>query len=118
MPISRLTECIVATQQDLACRSIPTPILGHVGDGNFHCLFLIDPGNEAQLLEARRLNARLVARALSMEGTCTGEHGVGLGKQDYLKQELGEAVDVMREIKRLFDPHNILNPGKLVPPID
>jgi len=118
VPISRLTECIVATQQDLACRSIPTPILGHVGDGNFHCLFLIDPGNEAQLLEARRLNARLVARALSMEGTCTGEHGVGLGKQDYLKQELGEAVDVMREIKRLFDPHNILNPGKLVPPID
>ena len=115
VPLSRLTECIVATQQDLANRGIPTPILGHVGDGNFHCLFLVDPDNEAQLAEAQVLNARLVERALSMEGTCTGEHGIGLGKQAYLTKELGEAVAVMREIKRTFDPHNLMNPGKLVP---
>ena len=115
VPISRLTECIVATQKDVASRNVPTPILGHVGDGNFHCLFLVDPDNDAQLAEARRLNARLVERALAMDGTCTGEHGVGLGKQDYLKDELGQAVEIMRDIKRLFDPHNLMNPGKLVP---
>jgi len=114
VPLSRLSECIAATQADVAGRGRPTPILGHVGDGNFHVAFLVDPDNPAEVEEARRLNQRLVQRALEMEGTCTGEHGVGLGKRDYLVEELGEAVDVMRDIKRLFDPGNLMNPGKVL----
>ncbi len=114
VPLSRLTECIFATQEDVAGRGLPTPILGHVGDGNFHVAFLVNPDNPAEVEEARRLNKRLVQRALEMEGTCTGEHGVGLGKRDYLVEELGEAVDLMRDIKRLFDPGNLMNPGKVL----
>jgi len=115
VPISRLTECVTETQKDLANRHIPTPILGHVGDGNFHCMFLMQPDNQQELDEAKKLNKRLVQRALSMEGTCTGEHGVGLGKQAYLRDELGEAVDVMKDLKRALDPDNLMNPGKVVP---
>ena len=89
------------------------PILGHVGDGNFHVVFLIDPDNPAEAAEAERLNHRLIARALSMDGTCTGEHGIGLGKQDWLVEELGEAVDLMRTIKRALDPLDLFNPGKI-----
>ena len=114
VPLSRLTQCIVDTQEDVAERGIPTPILGHVGDGNFHVVFLVNPDNPAEVEEARQLNRRLVQRALEMEGTCTGEHGVGLGKRDYLVEELGEAVDLMRDIKRLFDPGNLMNPGKVL----
>jgi D-lactate dehydrogenase (cytochrome) len=114
VPLSRLTECIVQTQQDVAARGIPTPILGHIGDGNFHCIFLVDPDKPAEVEEARRLNKRLVERALAMEGTCTGEHGIGLGKRGHLVDELGEAVDLMRDIKQLFDPDNLMNPGKVV----
>jgi len=115
VPISRLTAGVTETQKDLANRHIPTPILGHVGDGNFHCMFLMQPDNQQELDEAKKLNKRLVQRALSMEGTCTGEHGVGLGKQAYLRDELGEAVDVMKDLKRALDPDNLMNPGKVLP---
>jgi D-lactate dehydrogenase (cytochrome) len=113
VPIGRLAECIGQTKQDLAGASIPAPILGHVGDGNFHVVFVIDPERPEELAEAEALNRRLIERALSMDGTCTGEHGVGLGKQDWLQTELGEAVDLMRAIKRALDPKDLFNPGKI-----
>ena len=87
--------------------------MGHVGDGNFHCGFLIDRNKPEEIEEAERLNERLVMRALAMDGTCTGEHGIGLGKMKFLTSEHGEAVSVMREIKKALDPLNILNPGKI-----
>jgi D-lactate dehydrogenase (cytochrome) len=114
VPISRLAECITLTKRDLESASIPGPILGHVGDGNFHVVFVLDPNNPAEFEEAERLNERLVGRALEMGGTCTGEHGVGWGKIDWLEAELGEALDVMRALKRAIDPLNIMNPGKIV----
>ena len=113
VPMSRLAECIGATHADLAGASMPATILGHVGDGNFHVVFSIDPDSPAELAEVEALNARLVERALAMDGTCTGEHGIGLGKQDWLIAELGPAVEQMRLIKRAFDPQNLLNPGKI-----
>ncbi len=114
VPISRLAECITDTEKDIASASLPIPLFGHVGDGNFHLVILIDPGNDAEIAEAKALNVRLVRRALAMEGTCTGEHGIGIGKQSYLVEELGEAVDLMRDLKRTFDPDNLMNPGKVV----
>ena len=114
VPISRLAECIVATTQDIEKASMPIPLFGHVGDGNFHCVILVDPENQADVDEAKAFNVRVVKRALAMEGTCTGEHGIGIGKQSYLAEELGEAVDLMRDLKRTFDPENLLNPGKVV----
>jgi D-lactate dehydrogenase (cytochrome) len=90
------------------------PLVGHVGDGNFHLVFLLDPDDEREVAEAERLNERLVLRALAMDGTCTGEHGVGCGKLDFLTAEHGEAVSLMRDIKRALDPANIMNPGKIV----
>ncbi|MBX6318377.1 MAG: hypothetical protein IRZ12_08145, partial [Pigmentiphaga sp.] len=97
--------------------SFPTCMVGHVGDGNFHVQMLLDPDSEAEWLEAEALNRRLVHRALSMDGTCTGEHGVGLHKMQFMSEEHGEdALDLMRQIKRVFDPLNILNPGKVLPP--
>ena len=113
VPISRLAECIEQTKADLDESGVTAPILGHVGDGNFHVVFLIDPDNPAEAVEAERLNRRLIARALSMDGTCTGEHGIGLGKQDWLVEELGEAVEMMRAIKRALDPKDLFNPGKI-----
>jgi D-lactate dehydrogenase (cytochrome) len=113
VPISRLAECIHETKADLATTHIPAPILGHVGDGNFHVIFVIDPNKPEELAEAMRLNHRLVDRALAMGGTCTGEHGIGLGKIDALEAELGDAVDLMRKIKTALDPQNIMNPGKI-----
>ena len=113
MPISRLAECIGETQADLERAGVVAPILGHVGDGNFHVIFVVDPANPAEQEVAATLNRRLVERALAMDGTCTGEHGVGLGKQDYLQAELGPAVDVMRLLKRALDPKALLNPGKI-----
>ncbi|HTU09953.1 MAG TPA: FAD-linked oxidase C-terminal domain-containing protein [Allosphingosinicella sp.] len=113
VPIGRLAECITQTKQDLEGTHIPAPILGHVGDGNFHVIFVIDPKVPAEEEEVKRLNARLVERALAMDGTCTGEHGIGLGKQDWLVAELGEAVEMMRVIKRAMDPQNLFNPGKI-----
>jgi len=114
VPISRLAECIAATSEDIARSSMPIPLFGHVGDGNFHLMILVDPDSEAEIAEAWDLNARLVRRAITMDGTCTGEHGIGLGKRDFLQEEFGEGVDVMRAIKRSLDPLNILNPGKVL----
>ncbi|MFM9968851.1 MAG: FAD-binding oxidoreductase [Burkholderiales bacterium] len=115
VPISRLTECMQATAEDIARASMPIPIFGHVGDGNFHCLILVRPDVSADMEEAKAFNQRLVERALAMEGTCTGEHGIGLGKIVSLRKELGDAVDLMVEIKRTFDPGNLMNPGKVAP---
>jgi D-lactate dehydrogenase (cytochrome) len=114
VPISRLAECIAATAEDISHASMPIPLFGHVGDGNFHLVILIDPASQADLEEAKAINQRVVRRALAMEGTCTGEHGVGIGKQHWLREELGDAVDLMLTLKRSFDPENLLNPGKLV----
>jgi D-lactate dehydrogenase (cytochrome) len=114
VPISRLTECMVDTAADIARASMPIPMFGHVGDGNFHCMILIRPDSDADLAEAKRFNERLVERALAMEGTCTGEHGIGFGKLDWLRKEHAEGVDLMVAIKRTLDPDNLLNPGKVV----
>ncbi|MGA8381664.1 MAG: FAD-linked oxidase C-terminal domain-containing protein [Stellaceae bacterium] len=114
VPISRLAECIRETKHDLAQSPIPSALVGHVGDGNFHLVFMIDPNRPDEIAEASRLNDRMVARALAMEGTCTGEHGVGYGKMDFLIAEHGEALSVMRAIKKALDPDNIMNPGKIV----
>jgi D-lactate dehydrogenase (cytochrome) len=114
VPISRLAECIGETKRDLAQSTIPTALVGHVGDGNFHLVFMIDPTRPEEIAEAGRLNDRMVARALAMEGTSTGEHGIGYGKMEFLIAEHGEAVSVMRTIKKALDPDNILNPGKIV----
>jgi D-lactate dehydrogenase (cytochrome) len=118
VPISRLTECMAETAADIACASMPIPMFGHVGDGNFHCMILVQPDSAADLAEAKAFNDRLVDRALAMEGTCTGEHGIGSGKIKSLKKEHGEAVDLMVAIKRTFDPDNLMNPGKVVPLAD
>ncbi len=116
VPISRLAECIAATNADIAQVSIPIALFGHVGDGNFHLVVLVDPENAEEMAEAAWISARVVERAIAMEGTCTGEHGIGLGKRKYLVQEHGSvAVDVMRSIKMALDPHNRLNPGKIFP---
>ena len=114
VPISRLAECISETKRDLANSPIPSAMVGHVGDGNFHLVFMIDPRRPEEIAEAGRLNDRMVARALAMEGTSTGEHGVGYGKMDFLVSEHGEAVSIMRAIKKALDPDNIMNPGKIV----
>jgi D-lactate dehydrogenase (cytochrome) len=114
VPISRLAECITETKRDLAQSPLPYALVGHVGDGNFHLVFMIDPNRPEEVAEASRLNDRMVARALAMEGTSTGEHGVGYGKMDFLIAEHGEAVSVMRTIKKALDPDGILNPGKIV----
>ncbi|MDF2365979.1 FAD-linked oxidase C-terminal domain-containing protein [Sneathiella sp.] len=115
VPISRLADCILETKKDLADSFLVAPLVGHVGDGNFHLSFVIKKENPEELEEAERLNARLIERALSMDGTCTGEHGVGLGKKKYMYMEHGEAVDVMAALKHALDPDNIMNPGKIIP---
>ena len=114
MPISRLAECITQTQEDIEQSGLFAPILGHVGDGNFHVGICADENDEGALKAADDLHDRLVQRALDVGGTCTGEHGIGLGKKHYLERELGEAVDVMRLVKQALDPNNIMNPGKVL----
>jgi D-lactate dehydrogenase (cytochrome) len=115
VPISRLAECVMATQRDIADMGLVAPIVGHVGDGNFHVSLLIDMNDQAEITRAERFLDRLAQRALAMEGTCTGEHGVGQGKMKYLKTELGEqALVVMRALKQAIDPDGIMNPGKIV----
>ncbi|MCY4495966.1 MAG: FAD-binding protein [Rhodospirillaceae bacterium] len=114
VPISKLAECILETKKDLAESFLMAPLVGHVGDGNFHLVFLFDPNDERELAEVERLNERLVLRALALDGTCTGEHGVGYGKLNFLTAEHGEAVSLMRGIKKALDPANIMNPGKVV----
>jgi D-lactate dehydrogenase (cytochrome) len=114
VPISRLSECILETRRDLEHSPLAAPIVGHVGDGNFHLVLLVKRDDPAEIEEGDRLNQRLVRRALAMGGTCTGEHGVGVGKQHFLVEEAGEgAVALMRQIKSTLDPRGILNPGKI-----
>ena len=115
VPISRLAECVTATQREIAELRLVAPILGHVGDGNFHLTLLVDMADPAEVTAAKILCERLVERALAMDGTCTGEHGVGQGKMKYLAGELGHpALEAMAAIKRALDPDNIMNPGKIV----
>ncbi len=113
VPISRLAECIIESKKDLKESFLTAPLVGHVGDGNFHLGFLINRDDPKEIAEAERLNDRLVMRALAMDGTCTGEHGIGLGKMKFLIAEHGEAVAVMRQVKKALDPQNIMNPGKI-----
>ena len=113
VPISRLAECITKTKSILANSGLLATMLGHVGDGNFHVVFPLDPSNNDELAEARKISDQIVDIALEMEGTCTGEHGIGIGKRTALLKEHGSSVDVMRSIKHALDPHNIMNPGKL-----
>ena len=116
VPISRLADCILETRSDIEESKLTVPLVGHVGDGNFHLLFLIDPENEEEELKLYQpLNDRLVERALRMGGTCTGEHGIGSGKIKYMEAEHGESLDLMRQIKQAFDPDNLMNPGKMLP---
>ncbi len=116
VPISRLADCILETRRDIEESGQLVPLVGHVGDGNFHLLFLIDPENEEEELKLYQpLNDRLVERALRMGGTCTGEHGIGSGKIKYMEAEHGDSLDLMRQIKQAFDPDNLMNPGKMLP---
>jgi D-lactate dehydrogenase (cytochrome) len=115
VPISRLAECIAQTLDDVKGSPLVATLVGHVGDGNFHMIFPIDPDAPAERDEAYRLSARMAERAQRMGGTCTGEHGVGIGKLRFLRAEHGEALDVMRTIKQALDPFNLMNPGKLIP---
>jgi D-lactate dehydrogenase (cytochrome) len=115
VPISRLAECVTETQRDIAESNLVAPIVGHVGDGNFHLTLLVDMSDAAEMARVRPFNERLIERALAMDGTCTGEHGVGQGKIKYLLAEHGPvALEAMRAIKRAFDPLGIMNPGKIV----
>jgi D-lactate dehydrogenase (cytochrome) len=114
VPISRLSECIVQTQDDLRRANIVAPLVGHAGDGNFHLIFMVNPSDAAELEAVEAANQRLVERALRLGGTCTGEHGVGFGKLKYLREEHGDSLDAMRAIKRALDPYEIMNPGKLI----
>ncbi len=114
VPISRLAECITETKKDLQTVSFPATVVGHVGDGNFHVLCVLDPDNPGDYEEVSRFSELLVQRALQLGGTCTGEHGIGYGKIKYMEQEHGAALEVMRSIKRALDPENRMNPGKIV----
>jgi D-lactate dehydrogenase (cytochrome) len=114
VPISALTECILQTKRDIDELSLTATFVGHVGDGNFHVQVLVDPTDDVEIRAAEEMNERLVERALSMDGTCTGEHGIGLRKMAFLAKELPGGIEVMRAIKRALDPHNILNPGKVL----
>lgn len=116
VPLSGLAQCIEETVQDIRGSGLLAPVFGHVGDGNFHCLLLVDPGDACEVRAAEGVSHRLVQRAIRYDGTCTGEHGVGLHKVPYLVEEHGAAtVEIMRRIKRALDPDDILNPGKVVP---
>jgi D-lactate dehydrogenase (cytochrome) len=113
VPISRLAECVAETERDIEEHKLIAPIVGHAGDGNFHVLLLLNPEDPAEIAATEAFVARLNSRALALEGTCTGEHGIGQGKIEFLEHELGGGVDVMRRIKRALDPQNIFNPGKI-----
>jgi D-lactate dehydrogenase (cytochrome) len=114
VPISKLADCVAETHRDLQGTTIPIALFGHVGDGNFHLAITVDPNNPHDLEEAERVNRNVVARALAMGGTCTGEHGIGFGKLDFLDAEHGNAVPVMHAIKHALDPRNVFNRGKVV----
>ena len=115
VPISRLADCITETQADIAASGLFAPVIGHVGDGNFHSTMFIEPGNEAMFAKALELDKRMVRRAQDMGGTCTGEHGIGIGKLKHMRNEHGDgAISAMQAIKAALDPQNIMNPGKVV----
>ncbi len=114
VPISRLAECITAVQEDIEQAGLTAPILGHVGDGNFHAIFLVYPDDEQGMKRAKEVNDRMIQLALKMGGSCSGEHGIGIGKIDMLRQQHGEGVAVMKTIKQALDPGNILNPTKVL----
>ena len=115
VPISRLAECVLETKKDIESIGLVAPIVGHVGDGNFHTSPVFDQNDPEQRRKVEEFLGRLADRAIAMEGTCTGEHGIGQGKIKYMKNEVGAGVDVMRQIKQALDPQDILNPGKVVP---
>jgi len=115
VPISHLAECILETQADLEEAKVVAPLVGHAGDGNFHLIIMLDPADRVEFERVTRISERLVERALKFGGTCSGEHGVGVGKLKYLPAEHGASLDVMRAIKRAIDPNNLMNPGKLIP---
>ena len=118
VPISRLADCVTETEEDLKRLNLLSPIVGHVGDGNFHCSLVCDVDDPDEMARGEDFMHRLVERAQAMGGTCTGEHGIGQGKQKYLKAELGpEAIDAMRALKQALDPQNIFNPGKILPAV-
>jgi D-lactate dehydrogenase (cytochrome) len=115
VPISRLAECVAETKRDIAASGLVAPIAGHAGDGNFHCGIAVMMDDPDEVARARSFVERLADRSLAMEGTCTGEHGIGQGKKRFLEPELGNgAVEAMRAIKRALDPDNIMNPGKII----
>jgi D-lactate dehydrogenase (cytochrome) len=115
VPISALAQAVEETRADIAQSGLPGPILGHVGDGNFHAILLIDPADPQETATAKALATRMAERALGLGGTITGEHGVGIGKLPLMQAEHGAAWAVMGQIKRALDPQNLMNPGKLVP---
>ena len=115
VPISRLAECITAVRRDIAEAGLLAPLVGHVGDGNFHLIFLVDLDDPDEVARAKAVNGRMVEQALALGGTCTGEHGVGVGKISYLEAEHGAvAVRAMRAIKQALDPQGIMNPGRVL----
>ncbi len=114
VPVSRLAECINETKKDLENTGLSAPLVGHVGDGNFHLVYILDPKNPKDIESAKAHSDRMVMRALAMGGTCTGEHGVGYGKMGFLQAEHGDALTLMRSLKKAFDPDNIMNPGKII----
>ena len=114
VPISRLAECVAETQADFEQHNLFGPIIGHVGDGNFHCILFCDRDDAQEVKKVNDACERLALRAIAMEGTCTGEHGVGVGKMKYLEAEHGAGLAVMRTIKKAIDPQNIMNPGKII----
>jgi len=115
VPISRLAQCVLDTKRDIEASGLIAPIVGHVGDGNFHLVILVNPNDTSEVARAAALNEKVVHRALAAGGTCSGEHGVGSGKLVFMPQEHGEALTVMRALKTALDPHGIMNPGKVVP---
>lgn len=117
VPISALSDSIRHTRKLLEKTNIPTVIVGHVGDGNYHVLFVMDPSSPQEAAEVAAINKEIVHYAISVGGTCTGEHGVGLGKVGYMREEHGDAVDLMRRLKNAIDPDGIMNPGKILPPL-
>lgn len=114
VPISKLAECITETCREVSLANLVAPILGHVGDGNFHAIFLVDPSDPDEMERAKRVNDRMIERVLSVGGTCTGEHGIGIGKLSTLRDQHGEGVAVMQAIKDSLDPEGLLNPGKVL----
>jgi D-lactate dehydrogenase (cytochrome) len=114
VPVSALADAVHHARRVAEDAGVPAAILGHVGDGNYHTIFMVDPGDRAEVARAEQINAEIVRFALERGGTCTGEHGIGLGKLDYLREERGPAVELMRAIKRTLDPNGILNPGKVI----